>query len=177
MVTTGWLACSPGELDCAKVNCAPASTGGNGGSGGSGGSGGAGGGGMTDEVPEACKGMGVNSTGDFETKFIVPKCGKDSMCHQAVFPPRNLHMQSMIKSAMVNKNAATLCKTDKYIDPDNIEKSFVLAKITAEGDKVECPSGGEGGTRMPNSMAAVAGPRLSDEEIECFTWWVKQVIK
>lgn len=177
LVTSGWLACSPGELDCSKVDCVKAGSGGGGeggegGAGGSGGMGGAGGSGGGGGAPEACKNIMVNSLDEFETKFIIPKCGM-SACHQAVFPPRNLHMKAMIRTAMVDKAGVTLCKNDKYINKADVSKSYVLAKITATEEKVTCPSGGDGGVRMPNIAVGMVGPRLNDDEIACFTWYVE----
>jgi hypothetical protein len=183
LMTSSWLACSPGVLDCGKVTCPGAKTGGNGGGGeggeGGGGGGGAGGaGGMAPEVPDACKGLEINSLSDVETKFIMPKCGA-SACHQAVFPPRNLNMQAKIRENMIGKKGTGFCKTDDYINKaDPKGKSYVLAKVTATAETAECPSGGDGGTRMPNLVGGVAGKvdkRLSEEEIECFTWWVESV--
>ena len=50
---------------------------------------------------------------------------------------------------------------------------------------LECPTPmagakpGSGGTRMPNKdmLPGTVGERLSDPEIECFTWWVKSASK
>jgi hypothetical protein len=123
-------------------------------------------------VPASCQSMGVASLVDFEEKFVIPRCGGPNSCHQAVFPPRNLHMSAMLRTNLVGKKASTLCKNDFYIDVDRPEQSYLLATITPLGDKVTCPSGGEGGSRMPNKDIAVAGPRLSEEEIDCFRWWV-----
>jgi hypothetical protein len=125
----------------------------------------------------ACHSLGIQSLEDVETKFIAPRCGAGSACHQAVFPPRNLHMPAMIRTALVGRKSATLCKNDFYIDPSFPERSHFLATVTPLGPKVTCPSGGEGGTRMPNSMPAVAGPRLKDAEIACLTWYVWQVAR
>jgi hypothetical protein len=30
---------------------------------------------------------------------------------------------------------------------------------------------------MPNSMPTIPGPKLPAGEIECFTWWLKEVAK
>lgn len=123
-------------------------------------------------VPLSCQSMGVASPLDFEIKFVIPRCGGESGCHQAIFPPRQLHMLPMIRSNLVGKKALTFCKNDFYIDIDHPERSYMLATVTPYETKVTCPSGGEGGTRMPNSMPTVAGPRLTEEEIDCFRWWV-----
>jgi len=171
LASSAWISCSPGELDCEKVSCIQTSVTGNDG-------------GMTNTdppAPSAC-GSGIKTLTDFETKFIVPKCGT-SACHAAVFPPKNLNMASMIRKQLVGVKAQTLCidkegggaKADFYINKDDVDKSYILAKITSMEDMVTCPNGEKGGTRMPNSMPTIAGPRLSDDEITCFTWWVKAV--
>jgi hypothetical protein len=83
---------------------------------------------------------------------------------------------------LVNVPSVVLCKSDRYIDTANVEKSFMLAKVLSTTVDVQCPSGGapnSGGTRMPNvqGSAGTAGPRLTDAEIECYTWWLDQMAK
>jgi hypothetical protein len=164
LMTGTWISCSPGDVDCAKVSCG----------GGSGGSG-SGGGGGENMRPAGCDSLGVTTPVDFETKFIMTRCGS-SMCHQSVFPPRNLNMADKIRAAVVDKKAAALCRSDSYINKANPSKSYLLAKITATDNKVTCPSGGDGGTRMPNKdlMPTIMGDRLTEGEIACFTWWVSE---
>jgi hypothetical protein len=192
LASAGWMACSPGVIDCEKVSLGcPGGGGGKGGPGGDGGESGMGGtsgtsgkGGMGGTVmggtggpPSDCDGLGVKTVKDFETKFIAPKCGM-SMCHQAVFPPRNLNMPDMIEKAVVGVKGQSLCKTDFYVNKTDYKKSFMLAKVSASGDNVQCPAGGPangGGTRMPNSMPAVVGTKLTAEELGCFTWWIQSV--
>jgi hypothetical protein len=165
MVTGAWISCSPGELNCDKVTCPNGSGGsgggeaGSGGGGGSAAAGGSGGGGGT--APSECDSLGVKTPTDFETKFIVAKCST-SMCHgpTSAFFPKGLSQQSMIRSLLVGKKGQLYCKNDYYINKTDPSKSFVLAKISADGDMVTCPSGGAGGLRMPNAMPAVVGPKL-----------------
>jgi hypothetical protein len=131
--------------------------------------------------PLSCREQGILNLEDFERIFIAPRCGM-SACHQSVFPPRNLNTTSMIRTALVGQKALTLCKDDYYIHPTDITKSFMLAKVTAVGDTVTCPSGGtpgSGGSRMPNvpGMPTISGKRLTAAEIECLTWWVGSVMK
>jgi hypothetical protein len=185
-MTMSLFSCSPGEVDCTKVSCAGSSgnTGGDGGdSGGSGGGGGGmtGGAGGMDPPPASCGDLNVATIDDFETKFIVPRCGMP-MCHgpSSVFTPKNLHLKAMIRPTLVGKKPSLFCNTDFYINTSDYMKSFVLAKIKATADTLACPSGGKadsGGTRMPNKDGApgTVGTRLQDGEIECFTWYVKQV--
>jgi hypothetical protein len=184
-LTGNWLACSPGEPDCDKVAC-----GGSGSGGGGGDQGGAGGTipATIEDFPAAC-GDNATGTGDaalksFETKFIVPKCGQ-AKCHGAssVFWPKGLDDASMIRTLLVGKPAKTLCTTDQYINKTNPGKSFVLAKIEATGDYLNCPTpaakSDAGGTRMPNkdNMPGALGDRLPDADIECFTWYINNVGK
>jgi hypothetical protein len=125
---------------------------------------------------------GINGLREFEAKFIVPRCGQ-AKCHgpMGIFPPRNLHMPGLIRPTLVGQKAQLSCKTDFYIDRTDFTKSFVLAKVSATGVTVSCPTPGgkpdAGGLRMPNKtgMPTVVGDRLTDTEIECFTWWVEQV--
>jgi hypothetical protein len=184
LLAAGWMACSPGEPDCEALGedlC-------NGGGAGGGGGGGGGGKGGTSAAPADCEPLGVASLSDFETKFIVPKCGQ-VMCHgpNSVFPPRNLDMPGMIRTNLVGKKATLACTTDFYINKTDVKKSFVLHKIESTEEKLPCPAdpngkADAGGTRMPNvtdpkPMPTIAGPRLSDGEIACFTWWVESVAK
>jgi hypothetical protein len=84
----------------------------------------------------------------------------------------------MIRKAVVGVKALSLCKTDYYVNKTKPGDSFMLAKISAATNDVKCPSGGaanSGGTRMPNSMPAVAGPMLMPDELACFTWWINSV--
>jgi hypothetical protein len=187
-VTGSWIACSPGEPDCTRVNCNGA--GGAGGDGGSGGGGGPGGSGgvMIDDPPASCGDLGVTTMGtaalaEFETKFIAPKCGV-AMCHgpSAVFPPKNLDKPAMIRANIAaGQKGSVFCKSDLYINKTDYMKSYILAKISSDDPMmVNCPSGGMGGTRMPNKtdpmpMPTVPGDKLADGAIECFTWYLKSV--
>jgi hypothetical protein len=185
-LTSNWLACTPGDVDCDKVMC---------GGSGSGGEGGAGGtingmGGGTIEDPPAACGDNATGTGDaalkmFETKYIATKCGQ-AKCHgpMSVFPPKMLDQPDMIRSLLLNVKGTLLCKNDYYVDKAKPANSFVLAKITAMGDYLPCPSAptgkqDAGGTRMPNKdgMPGALGDRLPDGDIECFTWWINNVGK
>ena len=170
VVTSGWIACSPGEPDCSKVSCD-----------------GAGGSTGIADPPASCGDLGVSSTGmaalgEFETKFIATKCGT-VMCHgpSSVFPPRDLDKPAKIRPNLAGVKAQLNCKTDFYIakgSGDQFMKSYILAKITSDDPKnVDCPSGGMGGTRMPNKdmMPTIPGDKLPDPTIECFTWYVKAV--
>jgi hypothetical protein len=130
---------------------------------------------------QGCKELGIATVEEFETKFIAPRCGM-SKCHgpMSVFPPRNLHIPSMIRPALVGKKSSLNCKEDYYVDRLFPGRSFVLAKIWAGADTVTCPSGGRpdsGGTRMPNKtdMPTIVGDRLTLSELQCFTWWVWEV--
>jgi hypothetical protein len=188
LVSLSLLSCTPGVVDCDKVSCNDGSGGATGGSGDEGGGGGGNTGGSTGgtggDIPASCGDINVASVDDFETKFIIPKCGQMG-CHgpASVFPPKNLHMKDMIRPTLVGKKGTLACMSDFYINTSDYMKSFVLAKIKATTDTLACPSPGgkadAGGTRMPNKDGApgTVGTRLADGEIECFTWYVQQVAK
>lgn len=186
MLVGGWLGCSPGEPDCQTLGdgvCdGPGGTGGQGGAGGQGGS--------TPEIkapPASCQPLGVATTtgstkalDEFETKFVAPRCGA-TQCHgnPTVFYPKNMNMPQMIRSTLVGKKASTLCKDDFYVNRADFTKSFILLKVKATGDTLECPTPGpkpgSGGSRMPNkdNTPGTVGERLSEAELECFEWWVE----
>jgi hypothetical protein len=104
-----------------------------------------------------------------ETKFIAPRCGIGNMtCHAVVFEPKGLDKPDMVQMLLVNQPSRTLCKSDKYIAKGDPMKSFVMAKITATGDKVTCPSGGDGGAKMP----FMGGMPLTKDELDCFVWYI-----
>jgi hypothetical protein len=134
--------------------------------------------------PAACKTLEIESLIEFETKFIAPRCGQ-AKCHgnPTVFHPKNLDMPKMIRATLVGKNGQTLCKDDFYVNKADPERSFVLAKIRATGETLTCPTdigvADSGGVRMPNKdgMPGLAGKRLTQPEIDCFTWWVYEVAK
>jgi hypothetical protein len=139
----------------------------------------------TIEMPMECGDLGVAKLADFETKFIVPKCGQ-AKCHgpMSVFPPRNLDMPGMIRTNLVGKNASLNCKTDFYIKTGKgteWQDSYILHKVAAEGDTLPCPTAGgkadAGGTRMPNKddMPTIVGTKLNDGELKCFSWWVQSL--
>jgi len=137
------------------------------------------------EMPMECGALGVAKLDDFDTKFIVPKCGQ-AKCHgpMSVFPPRNLDMPSMIRTNLVGKKATLNCKDDYYIKTGKgaeWEASYIWHKVKAEGDTLPCPTtpgkADAGGTRMPNKddMPTVVGTRLDDNQQKCFSWWVQSL--
>jgi len=177
LLAGGWLACSPGEPDCPALGQDICN-----GSGGQGGSPP-----PIKDPPASCAPLGVTATkgsvkalDDFETKFIATKCGA-TQCHgnPTVFYPKNMNMPGMVRTTLVGKKAATLCKDDFYVDKGDFTKSFILAKIKAEGDTLDCPTPGpkpgSGGTRMPNKEGTpgAQGEPLSAGELECFRWWIE----
>jgi hypothetical protein len=191
IITSGWMACSPGEPDCPGLGTAICNGAGAAGSTGTGGMTGGSGGVMIAEAPASCGPLGVTGEGDaalksFETKYIVTKCGT-AKCHgnPTVFMPKGMDMPDMIRKTLVNVKAATLCKDDYYVNKTTPAKSFMLMKITAAGDTLDCPTKAAGakpdlgGTRMPNKegMPGSYGEKLPDGDIECFTWWIENVGK
>jgi hypothetical protein len=118
----------------------------------------------------------VASLEDFESKFLAPRCG-GSQCHGMVFPPTNLDRAERARSALNGKQGKLFCKNDDYINRSDPAKSYLLAVVSAKGNEVTCPSGGKGGTRMPNRdrMPTVEGDRLTDEELKCVAWYVTTV--
>jgi hypothetical protein len=129
-------------------------------------------------APAACRAMGIATVADFDSKFLVPRCGT-ALCHgpMSVFPPRDLHRLDAIRPVLVDRKGLLFCKNDFYINRARPLDSYLLATVTTTTEMVTCPSGGQGGGRMPNKdgMPTIVGPRLSEEEIACFTWWVIQV--
>jgi hypothetical protein len=131
--------------------------------------------------PEACQRLGFHTQADYESGFIVPRCGS-SGCHQAIFPPRNMNRVDLLRENLVNVKALSLCKTDFYINRANPKLSFMLTKVVNPNDEVPCPSDlpngtRNGGTRMPNSQPAIAGPRLTGDETSCYIWWIYELAK
>lgn len=133
-------------------------------------------------IPGGCLALGINNLAAVETRLIAPRCGGNSACHQAIFPPRNLNNVAMIRSVLVGKKSMILCKGDSYIDTSDFRKSFMLTKVLG-GDQSPCPSGGRedsGGSRMPNKIGAPAGTvddPLSVDELACYTWWVSELAR
>jgi len=103
------------------------------------------------------------------------------MCHgsMSVFPPRNLDKPSLIRTTLLNQPAELSCKGDYYLDASDPLSSYLLATVTSVGREVTCPSGGRGGSRMPNreGMPTIEGARLQDDELACLTWWVVEVAR
>ena len=131
-------------------------------------------------APAVCLSQGIRSLDEFESRFLIPRCGTAS-CHgpMSVFPPRNLHMPTLIRPTLLNQPGQLNCKGDYYIDTFDPLSSYLLATVTSVSAEVTCPSSGQGGSRMPNrdGMPTIPGPRLSEEEITCLTWWVVEVAR
>jgi hypothetical protein len=190
LMTGNWLACSPGVIDCERVECGGSSGSNTGG--GSGNTGGSGGTPITADIEKAPDACGSYASGNdeaaissFETKYIAPKCGQ-AMCHgpKAVFMPKMLDMVDQIRPALVGVKAGLLCKNDYYINKMDPSKSFVLAKIASKTDNLPCPSAptgkaDAGGTRMPNKDGSpgTVGDPMSADDLECFTWYINNVVK
>jgi hypothetical protein len=124
-----------------------------------------------------CGSLGFAKIDEVESRFIAPRCGM-SMCHGA-FPPRNLNQVASIRSTLVGQRASFNCKQDFYVNRSDPAKSFLLAKVESTTPMVTCPSGGDGGTRMPNAdgKPGIPGPRLADDELACLRWWVFQIAR
>jgi len=180
LVAGGWIACSPGEPDCRALGEALCK--GQGGAGGQGGSPP-----PIKDPPASCAALGVTATtgslkalDEFETGYIAPKCGA-TQCHgnPTVFYPKNMNMPQTIRSTLVGKKATSLCKDDFYVNRTDFRKSFLLLKLEATGDTLQCPTPGpkpdSGGSRMPNkeNTPGAYGQRLPDGDLECFRWWVE----
>jgi hypothetical protein len=117
--------------------------------------------------------LNIASVADVETKFIAPRCGMGTgACHASVFPPKGLDKADMVQMLLVDRKGTTYCMNDTYITKGNASKSFVLAKIMAT-DKVVCPSGGDGGAKMPFTGAMP----LSNDERDCFVWYINERAK
>jgi hypothetical protein len=111
---------------------------------------------------------------DYETKLLVPQCGK-SGCHVAGgLAPPDMAMPN-IYSRLLDKfvsYAATTCDKgkDKLIDSSGTaETSFFVAKMRDKMPK--CPSGAAGGLQMPFGLAA-----LPQSDIDCTVAYVKAVL-
>jgi hypothetical protein len=127
-----------------------------------------------------CGSLGFANIGEVESRFIAPRCGM-SLCHGpgSAFPPRNLHQVDHIRSALVGQKASLKCTNDFYVNRTDPAKSFLLAKVEATAPTVTCPSGGDGGTRMPNAdgKPTIPGDRLPDDELACLRWWVFEIAR
>jgi hypothetical protein len=133
--------------------------------------------------PAACATLQVASLTDFESKFFPQRCGVlppgvvGGNCHNQVFPPKGLDTPSMVRAALVDKPGVTQCQGDKYINRADITRSFLLAKVLAPTDIVNCPSGGMGGARMPDQAVMPKPPLLTSDERACLMWYVTEVAK
>jgi hypothetical protein len=183
------LSCMPGSLDCPDPSskaCICKFTkcdGGGDGEGGAAGGGGAGGG--SGGLP-VCKKW--NTIADLESKFIIPTCGRPKQpgqadkdvpgCHNGNFAPRmdGVDMPMSIGETLIASDpmGRLTCKGDKFVDKDNWEKSYIVAKSdpSLQGtpnikDAAHCPSDGKPGkARMP----FLEDP-LSQEDYDCVRWY------
>jgi hypothetical protein len=139
----------------------------------------------TTPPPVACSNLTITTLADVETKFIGPRCSvlppgvTGGSCHSTEFPPRGLDMPGTIRGTLVDQLAQGSCKTDKYINSADITKSFILAKVLAPTDTVDCPSGpaAAGMFRMPDQAVNPKPALLSGDERECFRWYVTELTK
>jgi hypothetical protein len=171
--------CSPGGIDNPDQFITGAGGSGTGGAGaapggaGGGGAGGAGGSPPASAAPEACGRLNIATLADVETKFIAPRCGMGTgSCHASLFAPKGLDKPDMVSMLLVDRKGSVYCMQDAYIAKGNPSKSYVLAKIMAT-DKVTCPSGGDGGAKMPFTGALA----LSNDERDCFVWYINERAK
>jgi hypothetical protein len=170
--------CAPGSL---PSDFHPAGQGGTGGMGGAP-TGGMGGGGM-DAAPVGdvlvrplanCAAYGT--VGDFETKFLGPKCGTMVGCHQpgSPFPPDLLTASAYAR--LIDKavsSPGTVCSTtkDKLVDSSLApEDTYLVAKVRDKMPKCN-PTGPVGGAQMPFGM-----PALPQSDIDCTIAYVKAIL-
>jgi hypothetical protein len=94
---------------------------------------------------------------------LFPKACGNSLCHDSSNPEAELDLISPdVAARLVNQTSVdTACATRLLIDPNNVENSFLIEKITKS--KPEC------GDPMP------AAGSLSDQEIQCVRDWVASV--
>jgi hypothetical protein len=137
----------------------------------------------TTPPPVACESLKIATLDEVESKIFARRCGTPPVagvdCHGSVFPPRGLDTPGAIRGALVDKNAESSCKSDKYINSADITKSFILAKVLAPTDMVDCPSGGagQGGLRMPDQGIKPKPDLLSADERGCLMWYVSEIVK
>jgi hypothetical protein len=136
--------------------------------------------------PVACETLKIATLADVETKFIAVRCGvlppgvTEGSCHSTVFPPRNLDKPGMVRAALVDQKSQASCTSDKYVNRADVTRSFILAKVLAPADAVNCPSGGvagAGGIRMPDQAVNPKPALLSPDERNCFMWYITEIAR
>jgi hypothetical protein len=139
----------------------------------------------TTPPPVACDSLKITTLTDVETKFLGPRCGTvppgvvGANCHSTEFPPKGLDAPGTIRGTLVDQPSVS-CKMDKYINRADITRSFILAKVLAPTDMVDCPSGGPAGAglfRMPDQAVNPKPALLSSDERGCFMWYVSELAK
>src|SRR4051812_23800956 len=124
--------------------------------------------------PVACKAF--STTSQVEESIIIPKCGRpgDPVCHSVgKYPPR-LSAVGLIAPAVLEAKPTLHCLRDSFVDRDDPERSFFLAKIRPAGaDKATCADGSDGGPKMPYADA----PALTPQEGACLRWWVHEIAR
>jgi len=181
-VSAAISSCSPGALDCSGkdnggFDCVMQGQGGDGGAGGMGGGG-------PPPRPAACTTLTINNIDEAEAKLVVPRCGTGpagATCHTGTFPPR-MDMIGTVRGEILKLPPRTRisCQSDPYINKANPAKSYMLAKITAPGEKMNCPTPVPnmpeiGGEKMP-PMSLRATP-LSNDERDCLVWYLGELAR
>jgi len=172
-------ACSPGELDCARVNvsgwCGKGGTGGGGG-----GMGGAGGMDYPDpsgNMLTGCASADFKTVTDFEMKFLGPRCAKPGLCHipanATSYPPDlgSAKAWMRLRDKLVAYPMSTCNKAmDKYVDTGgDPANSFLVSKVRDKAPK--CPNGAAGGAQMPFAEPVL----LTQMEIDCMVAYAKAI--
>jgi hypothetical protein len=108
---------------------------------------------------------------DVASKLVMPKCSDPMGCHAMTFQPFFKNPSEAV-TAMLDKIPATYCKMDKLINKADPSNSVIVTKVRATAPMATCPSGGNGGLKMPFSM-----PALNAAEMDCLEWWAHEVSK
>ena len=126
-----------------------------------------------DLLPPTVTGLPTDCAGDVVTAqavysgLVSSTCATNSSCHAAGAPRWTAGSANDLKAAWVNKNADGASPSMPFVTPNDLNRSYVMYKVTGQQRNASTDSTTAGST-MP-----LGGPALTHDQLCLLIQWIK----